>query len=364
MNNTKIKYVTLYWLAIISLIFYLFYLKQLKSTDRNQEMEGAELQAARLMVRAEKLIFSYEQQIGLKPENNRFDLNQTGLIGLEQSPLTTTLGNLEAKRTTTNPNVAALLVYLLKKAGVKRGDTVALGASGSFPALILASICAAQALEADILIIASLGASQWGANNPNFTLLDLEEGLRFTGFNPHRFLAVSWGGEDDSGKEFPTALKIKLREKAAKLKIYFLEPKELREMVREHVSIYENYAGGKITAFINAGGSLVNLGRDSSVLELPPGLTTVKKIPPPQSRGLIQEMAASGIPVIHLLNIRGLARRYGLPWDPQPLPRPGEGINWTDGKWNKLKAAISFSFYILTMLVAALILSFIHKKRG
>jgi hypothetical protein len=33
-------------------------------------------------------------------------------------------------------------------------------------------------------------------------------------------------------------------------------------------------------------------------------------------------MAAAGVPVIHLLNVKGLCERYGLPWDPRPLPEP------------------------------------------
>ena len=34
-------------------------------------------------------------------------------------------------------------------------------------------------------------------------------------------------------------------------------------------------------------------------------------------------MAAAGVPVIHLLNVKGLCERYGLPWDPRPLPASG-----------------------------------------
>ena len=41
-----------------------------------------------------------------------FDLNVTGLIGPEYADLFTSLGDLEAKRTTTNPDMAALLVHL------------------------------------------------------------------------------------------------------------------------------------------------------------------------------------------------------------------------------------------------------------
>jgi hypothetical protein len=67
------------------------------------------------------------------------------------------------------------------------------------------------------------------------------------------------------------------------------------------------------------------MGVDPDVLELKPGLVRISHIPPPEKRGLIQEMALHRVPVIHLLFIRGLARRYGLPWDPVPLPHPGEG---------------------------------------
>ena len=36
-------------------------------------------------------------------------------------------------------------------------------------------------------------------------------------------------------------------------------------------------------------------------------------------------MAALDIPVIHLLFVHGLVKKYGLAWDPVPLPQPGEG---------------------------------------
>ena len=39
-------------------------------------------------------------------------------------------------------------------------------------------------------------------------------------------------------------------------------------------------------------------------------------------RGVLFEMVASNIPVIHLLYVRGLAQQAGLPWDPIPLPQP------------------------------------------
>ncbi|UCE06272.1 MAG: hypothetical protein JSW07_22290, partial [bacterium] len=43
-------------------------------------------------------------------------------------------------------------------------------------------------------------------------------------------------------------------------------------------------------------------------------------IPPKVERGVLFEMAARNIPTIHLLYIKGLTLKYGLPWDPIPLP--------------------------------------------
>jgi poly-gamma-glutamate system protein len=43
-------------------------------------------------------------------------------------------------------------------------------------------------------------------------------------------------------------------------------------------------------------------------------------MPAGPTRGLLFEFAARGVPVIHLLHVRGLAKDNGLPYDPVPLP--------------------------------------------
>jgi poly-gamma-glutamate system protein len=365
MGNTNFKNVIILTLSLVSLIFYGAYYGLERHYSKSHLIDKVELKAAELMSEAEKIIFRCQQEKGLRPEQNIFDPNHTGLIGLEYSPLTTTLGNLEAKRTTTNPNIAALAVHLLGQAGVKGGDVVAVGASCSFPALILASYCAARSMGVTLLVINSVGASQWGANNPEFTWLEIEECLRAAGFTEHRLLAISWGGEDDSGKNFPEGLRIGIEEKATSLGIGILEGQELEKKVRERLQLYFQAAGEKkIRAFINIGGSYVNLGTDSSVLEVKPGLTRIKKIPPASRRGVIQETARREIPVIHLLHIRGLVEHYGLPWDPQPLPEPGETIYWKGNLLGKKALIILFSAYIFVCGLSGFLLIFIHKKRG
>lgn len=338
-------------LAFISLFFLGLYLHLDRAKTGKRGPDPVEQEAARLMLEAENFIVSCQEARGLSVDSNQFDINRTGLIGLENSSLTTTLGNLSAKRTTTNPNLAALLVYLLRQAGVRPGDRVAVGASGSFPALIVASYCAARALKLELLAIISVGASQWGANHPGFSWLDMEDCLRRHGFNQHRLLALAWGGEDDSGREYPEEIRSRLSALAFRLGLEFLPSGRLEDRVRGRLRLLEKAGGGQLKAFVNIGGSAVNLGQDSSILELRPGLTRVRKIPPASRRGLIQEMALKGIPVIHLLNIRRLAEIYRLPWDPQPLPPPGAISFGRRGALERGERVMIFAAYVLACLL-------------
>jgi len=363
MRPAKLSHKTIFYLAAVSLIFYFIFFFWFESSG--ERLTPDELEAARLMQEAEKEIYSCQQKLGLSPEKSPFDPMRTGLIGLESSPLTTTLGQLEAKRTTTNPALAALLVRLLRQAGVEKGQVVAADASSSFPALIVATYCATRAMGVDLLAIVSIGSSQWGANQPEFSWLSMENCLRQAGFNQHRLLAVSWGGEDDSGREYPDDLKIKLRQEAQTLGLTFLQPAGLKTMVETHFRLFKEAAGGQpIRAFINIGGSLVNLGRDSSILELRPGLTQVKKIPPEDRCGLIQWMAREGVPIIHLLNIRGLAARYNLPWDPQPLPQANQDLKLKMENSGQEKLWLLFAAYVLCCAAGLVFNRLIHKKDG
>ncbi len=73
-----------------------------------------------------------ERGVGGPPLDPVHDVNRTGMIGGLFTSTTSTTGNLAAKRTTTNPDVAGLIVHLFREAGVRGGDYVAVGGSGSF----------------------------------------------------------------------------------------------------------------------------------------------------------------------------------------------------------------------------------------
>lgn len=287
------------------------------------------------------------------------DINRTGFIGLEDSPITTSLGNLEAKRTSANPNFAGLLVLLLHEAGVRKGDTVAIGASSSFPALITAALSAARALELRPLLICSLGASQWGANHPELTWLEIGDCLNDSGVLAFAPIALSLGGEGDIGLDMTPEGRVLLARRAALSGLPFLKEPSLERNVAERMRLYGEAAAGKgsIAAFINIGGGYANMGTDSEILKVGPGLAAFGAIPPADRRGVIFEMAARRIPVIHLLYIKGFCDRFHLPWDPEPLPPPGVG---------EIFQAAFFSLRLLAIIAAiyfAFVASFLLAAR-
>lgn len=250
------------------------------------------------------------------------DPERTCLIGPEYTRLMTTLGHLDAKQRTADPAMAGLLVRLLDEAGVEAGDTIAVASSGSFPALLVATLAAAKAMRVHPVVIISLGASSYGATNERFNLLHL-----YTLLVRERVLerlpdAVSLGGRHDVGDEFDPGLAAQLARQIAASGIRFIREPELRTNVAERMRIYEGSEGRRrIAVFVNAGGSDAVLGTSALVLDVQPGLNTRIALPPESERGVLFEMAAEGVPVIHLLYVRGLERRY-------PQRPPDRAVLW------------------------------------
>jgi poly-gamma-glutamate system protein len=250
------------------------------------------------------------------------DPNHTALIGVEYSEMVTTLGSADAKRSTTNPNVAGLVAQLLVEAGVRRGDTIAVGCSGSFPALAVATLAAAKALSVHPVMILSLGSSSFGADRTDWTLLDILESLKNKGLVDVSVAGVSLGGADDVGNDFDPETRKILMEKIKSSGIPIVNEPDLLRNVARRMEIYFGSMGAtRIAAFVNIGGSQADLGVDPLVLKLEPGVNRQITLPEKEERyGVVFTMAKRHIPVVHLLHIKGLLLKYGLPWDPTPLP--------------------------------------------
>jgi len=307
-------------LALVHLLFLWFF-----PVGNNNSLGPKMLEAANEMARAVELIKDCRLEAGL-PLDPSDDPNGTGLIGVRRSIITTTLGSLEAKRTSTNPNLAALMVYFFDRLHLQPGDGVAIGASASFPAALVATLAAVRVLKLKPLIIFSLGASQWGANIPQFTLAHIYQCLQRSNFVQEEPLAVTLGGERDAGLDMPSEGRDLLRRQIIATGWYSFREPNLAANVARRLSLYQEGAGSweKIKVFVNIGGSYANLGTDARVLSLRPGLNRGAFSSFGNRGGVIQAMAARHIPIIHLLYFRGLAAEYGLDWDPLPLPPPGK----------------------------------------
>ena len=293
------------------------------------------------------------------------DPNATGLIGPRWSGMTTTLGVLEAKRTTTNPNFAALAVALLKACGAKPGERVALNLSASFPALNVAVLAAADTLGLETVSIASLGASMWGANDPAYPWLDMEDRLLATGLLRRVAVAASLGGADDVGKDMDPDTRAALRARLVASGRPMIEEADLKRNVEARLALY--LAGGRPACFVNVGGNLAATGATAHTSAAVPGLIrpTAKAESGEDQRlgGLIGAFLARGVPAIHLLDIKALALRHGLPYDPLPLPAAGEGSVYRQATVNR--GVITTVLAVVAALLAGYVrLGRRHRGRG
>lgn len=251
------------------------------------------------------------------------DLNETGLIGPEWTPLTTTPGIEDAKRTSLDPNFAALLVKYFETAGLEAGDRVAVGTSGSFPGLLMATLCAATEMHLQADVIASFGSSMYGATRLELNVCRILRILQENEIIEYRLLAVSPGGNNDYGE---SALWPDSRETiaglAAETGVEYIDLNDIEKSIARRLELF----GEDVDCFVNVGGASANSGTSAYTLDFPNGLVTdPPRIPATANRGLMYEYAARGIPVINMLNVRQLAADNGLPYDPVPLTEPGEG---------------------------------------
>lgn len=315
LSKIKEQFLLINGLIGIGLMALLFLLFRISGTFESREL----FIAAEKMEQSLEAIRSYCIQHHINTDNPE-DPRHTGLIGPEWSEITTTTGDPEAKRTTINPNFAALIVHLLKEAGVQKGDTIAIGSSASFPALLIASLSAAYAMELHPLTIISIGSSSYGASNPDFTLWDIYRVLLDKQIIKTVPVTASFGGEDDTGSEFEKQLTERFRQSLTDAGIPLIEEQSLQKNRSVRGQYYFNGNPYRIKAFINSGGGYANIGSSIEVLNIKPGLIKRARIPEPDKQGMIHTMILNRIPVVHLLFIKGLTQKYNLPWDPAIQP--------------------------------------------
>jgi poly-gamma-glutamate system protein len=316
------------WLAAAAALSIAAWLSIELTTSRLTHPRYAEmLTAARTMQAASRVLWAEKATRGLTQPSTA-DPNRTGMIGPEFTPITTTLGDVASKRTTTNPDFAAALVRLFASLDLARDAPVVIVVSGSFVGGNVAAIAAAEALGLRPVLIASLSASMWGATDPEFNWLDMAALLRERGVIRTRTAAAVLGGEGAVGGGMEPAAVAALRASAVRDGVPVVETRPFAALIDALVG-HANAAlgeGARPRMVANIGGALIGLGSCRESYEFPPGLTRRAVPCTAGTPGLAMRLARDGVPIVHILNLRRLAVELGLPFDPVPLPTPGDAI--------------------------------------
>ena len=320
---SKVPRVVLVVIAIIAITSMISV--ELMKVHRKQPYYPEKLQAAKLMKEGMEAIRKYRVK-HFDPIDDEVDPANSGLIGLPASPITSKFGYLPAKQTTINPNWAAVMVEMLKRAGTKKGDLVAMGFSGSFPSINLAALVAAEVLNLKAIPITSVAASTWGANIPEFTWLDMERVLYQRKIVSSRSVAASLGGQDDRALARSRKGRDLLNEAIVRNKVELVEIESSKESLDARMTIYQKFARGeRIKAYVNVGGGTVSVGTAAGKKLFKPGLNQRFSSSALRIDSVMSRFAREGIPIIHIIHVDDLAEQYGLPKSPNTMPSAGEG---------------------------------------
>lgn len=270
------------------------------------------------------------------------DKLKTGFIGVEWSNLTTTLGSLEAKRTSADPLWAAQFLDWFDQLGLKAGDPVVIYSSSSFPAILFSAVVAAESANLRVLLAVSLGSSTWGANREDFPWPSMWNTLIGGGYVKTRPVFYTPGGAAEAGSNLEPEIMQMFSRISAEAGIPLIIPRTLGEAVDYKSEMMIEFAP---KLFISIGGSNANLGDSADAAEIPNGLLLPNDTASyPRGEGIISRALISGIPTLNILNIRQLAAESGIPWDPAVFIKRRR----SPSPWAALLALVVFSVAIGT----------------
>ena len=239
------------------------------------------------------------------------DPNLTGLIfNRPKSPMTTYAGDLKSKQTVLKPNFSALIVDLFLQAKLSKGDTIAIGMTGAMPGANIALLSACEAMEIVPVIITSIGASQWGATDSNFTWLDMEAVLHENNIISHKSIAASLGGRNDEYKEKKIAKIIYGGKRGAELASKAIKRNGITKIkgYSKRKSLYEDFMKGDISdysAYVNIGGGVSSMGvGGNKLLDQKTGIIYSEEvIKKDLDKCVVSEFADAGVILINIHNI-------------------------------------------------------------
>ena len=125
------------------------------------------------------------------------------------------------------------------------------------------------------------------------------------------------------------------------------------------MDIYLKAAGeSEIKAYVNVGGNTVSVGSSLGKKLYKEGLNLRPSATALRVDSMMSRFAREGLPVIHMIRVKNLAEKYGLPIEPKQLSKPGEGRIFIKEEYN-IPLAIS-----VLLSLCALLYIFIKSDLG
>ena len=341
---------TLVVLALISIIAYsIAFFSRMEFVSNTYDIK---INAAMKMQESMKMLKNIRMEKGVFIDIEN-DPNETGLVGSQFSLITTDEGDLDAKLTTLDPNFAAAMVELLTRANLTSGDTIALMLTGSMPGANMAMLIACKAMDIYPFIISSIGASQWGANDPEMTWLDMERILFEQGYISSRSLAASIGGRNDRGRLLSPKGRELIRYNIENNKLPLISGTGLEDNVNKRM---EYFGAHNYKAVVNIGGGVASLGTSFNLRLIKPGIVYRKDIEKISRgdgiEGAVVKFSKQNIPLIHILNIQKLTDELGMKYAPIPIPEIGEGSLYAIEKYDLKITVLSLIIVSLSVVIA------------
>ena len=341
---------TLVVLALISIIAYsIAFFSRMEFVSNTYDIK---INAAMKMQESMKMLKNIRMEKGVFIDIEN-DPNETGLVGSQFSLITTDEGDLDAKLTTLDPNFAAAMVELLTRANLTSGDTIALMLTGSMPGANMAMLIACKAMDIYPFIISSIGASQWGANDPEMTWLDMERILFEQGYISSRSIAASIGGRNDRGRLLSPKGRELIRYNIENNKLPLISGTGLEDNVNKRM---EYFGAHNYKAVVNIGGGVASLGTSFNLRLIKPGIVYRKDIEKISRgdgiEGAVVKFSKQNIPLIHILNIQKLTDELGMKYAPIPIPEIGEGSLYAIEKYDLKITVLSLIIVSLSVVIA------------
>jgi poly-gamma-glutamate system protein len=342
-------------------LFYVedFYRAPEKTAYYNEKLESSKLAAKAMAVIKEEAIRRHTAVDSINDPNGSYLVGtKYSLITAGSIPLTDILVSL-------NPNFSAAVVELLTELNIKHGDLIAINTTGTFPGLNIAVLSACKVLGLEPVIITAASSASYGANNPDFTWLDMEAYLKESDIFPFSSYAASIGGEKDNGEGISPEGRILLFRTIERNHVRLISSASLAENIAQRFSLFNVFAekhAKRLKAYIDIGGTVTGFGQIIQDTLVKPG---INRYPDQQffsNYGLIQRMVEKQIPILYLGDIKSLARARGLTTTTVPHPQPGQDELFFKERYS-IKLAAFFLLCIVVMLFLYIRIEMYLKKK-